>query len=288
MNKFAYLLLLASSQIQHALGGGIPIEQTGRAKIVTVRHAKMHLGLRGEDDRTENAKVVYCCSTQTGVCVTPGDGEVTSITAYFTNIDIEVLKGGKYICPVAAKDGTSKLVDKSEDCKDEVAKLENKGALTCEITQSVEFRSSDAYDDEKSELKSMDKFDLKCMDGTVVNIHFKYGQRGNFAGSETCFVSKLNKKEEDFEPFEYRSDPIILLSPCTNDFQCIEQSMQFSFMIDDDEKLNKDIAKLSWPMISLGLVVDVEFAEINELDMYWTDVVAVNFYKNSPDNVRAW
>jgi hypothetical protein len=59
-------------------------------------------------------------------------------------------------------------------------------------------------------------------------------------------------------------------------------------MIDDDEKLNKDIAKLSWPMISLGLVIDVEFAEINELDMYWTDVVAVNFYKNSPDNVRAW
>lgn len=134
----------------------------------------------------------------------------------------------------------------------------------------------------------MDKFDLKCLDDTVLDFHFKYSQRGSFSGHETCFVSKIYKKKEDFEPFEYKKDPIILLSPCTNDFACIDPSMQFSFMVNDDEHLNKNIAGLPWPMVRLGLVVDVEFSQIDELDMFWTDVVAVNFYLNEPNNVKAW
>ena len=72
------------------------------------------------------------------------------------------------------------MVDKSEDCKPSVEKLVNQGKLTCESTQSIDWRASDAYDDEKSELKRMDKFDMKCMDSTIVNFHFKYGQRGSF------------------------------------------------------------------------------------------------------------
>lgn len=63
--------------------------------------------------------------------------------------------------------------------------------------------------------------------------------------------------------------------------------MQFSFLVTDDKKIN-ELAGLAYPMVRLQMKVEVEFAMIDEFFMYNADVVAINFYKNGNDNVKAW
>jgi len=104
----------------------------------------------------------------------------------------------------------------------------------------------------------LDNGDIRCMDDTVFNLHFLYGQKGDFKGKDMCFVSRMFKKPEEFKPFEYKRDPVLGIKACARDLSCIEKSTQFSFFVTDNKVLNEK-AGLGYPMMSMQLVVDVEF-----------------------------
>jgi len=94
------------------------------------------------------------------------------------------------------------------------------------------------------------------------------------------------------KPWMYNKDPLILTSPCKAKGGCQPASYRFSFTIKDD-KAGNELAKVKaqgviYPMLQRKFMVEVEFLELKDFDMYHDEVVAVNLFVNSQDNVKSW